>query len=192
MKHPHIHYSHKRTVHEIISSFIKLRIFHKDIFFFLWRYSPNSGLGLPPWNSPFHFSLLDVRQSVGLLGRVISWSQGLCLYTNTEKHAHTQTSKVHAVSGIQTHDPGFRASEDSARLRPLSYRDRLQGHLGLGKYKIIEIRSICKMSPIVARIIKECPAKVHYSVHKSPPLVSYPKTDESTPHLPILFLKDSF
>jgi hypothetical protein len=28
------------------------------------------------------------------------------------------------MSGIRTHDPGFRASEDSACLRPLGYRDR--------------------------------------------------------------------
>jgi hypothetical protein len=56
----------------------------------LWRYSPNSGLGLPPWNFPFHFSLLHVnlRQSVGLLGWVISSSQGLYLYTDTEKRTH--------------------------------------------------------------------------------------------------------
>jgi hypothetical protein len=29
------------------------------------------------------------------------------------------------MSGIRTHDPGFRESEDSAYLRPLGYRDRL-------------------------------------------------------------------
>jgi hypothetical protein len=52
-------------------------------FLFLWRYSPNLGLGLPPWNSPFHFSLLDLRQTVGLLGRVISSSQGLSTVTVT-------------------------------------------------------------------------------------------------------------
>jgi hypothetical protein len=57
-------------------------------FFFVWRYSPNLGLGLPPWNSPFHFGFLDLRQSVGLLGRVISSSQGLYLFTNTEKRTH--------------------------------------------------------------------------------------------------------
>jgi hypothetical protein len=57
-------------------------------FFFLWRYSPNLGLGLPPWNSPVHFGFLDLRQSVGLLGRVISSSQGLYPYTNTEKRTH--------------------------------------------------------------------------------------------------------
>jgi hypothetical protein len=61
------------------------------IFFFLWRYSPNLGLGLAPWNSPFHFGFLDLRHSVGLLGRVISSSQGLYLYINTEKRTHTNT-----------------------------------------------------------------------------------------------------
>jgi hypothetical protein len=65
--------------------------------FFLWRYSPNLGLGLPPWNSPFHFGLLHPSHSVGFLGRVISSSQRPCLYTNTEKctrartHTHTHT-----------------------------------------------------------------------------------------------------
>jgi hypothetical protein len=86
-------------------------------FFFIWRYSPNLGLGLPPRNSPFHFSLLDLRHSVGLLGRMISSSQGLYLYTNTEKQ--TQTPDIYALSGIRTHDPGFRSSEDSMCLRLL-------------------------------------------------------------------------
>jgi hypothetical protein len=58
-------------------------------FFFLWCYSQNFGLGLPPWNSLFHFGLLDLRHSVALLGRVISSSQGLYLYTNTEKRTYT-------------------------------------------------------------------------------------------------------
>jgi hypothetical protein len=80
-------------------------------FFFLWRYSPNLGLGLPPWNSSFHFGFIDLRQSVGLLGRVISSSQGLSTCT--------QTLNIHALSVIRTHDPGFRAC-----LRPLGYRDR--------------------------------------------------------------------
>jgi hypothetical protein len=58
-------------------------------FFFFGSTAPIWGLGLPPWNSPFHFSFLDLRQSVELLGRVISSSQGLYLYTNTEKRTHT-------------------------------------------------------------------------------------------------------
>jgi hypothetical protein len=57
----------------------------------LWHYGPNLGLGQPPWNSPFHFDLQDLRQSVELLGRLISSSQGFYLYTNTEKRPHTNT-----------------------------------------------------------------------------------------------------
>jgi hypothetical protein len=71
----------------------------------------------------FHFSLLDLGHSVGLLGRVISSSQGIYLFT-TQKNAHTQTLNIHALSEIRTHDPGFRASEDSTRFRPHGYRDR--------------------------------------------------------------------
>jgi hypothetical protein len=82
-------------------------------------------LGLPPWSSPFHFGLLDLRHSVRLLGGggVISSSQDLYLYAKTEKCTHTQTLNLHALSGIRTQDPGFRASDDTC-LRPLDYRDR--------------------------------------------------------------------
>jgi hypothetical protein len=66
-----------------------------NFFSFLWRYSPNLGLGLPPWNSPFHFGFLHLRQPVGLLGRVISSSQGMYLYTNTEKRTHTHRNTKH-------------------------------------------------------------------------------------------------
>jgi hypothetical protein len=44
--------------------------------------------------------------------------------TQTQKNAHTQILHIHAQSGIRTNEPGFRASEDSACLRPLGYRDR--------------------------------------------------------------------
>jgi hypothetical protein len=71
-----------------------------------------------------HFS-----QTIELLGRVISPSQGRYLNTGQHKHrinaythAHTY---VHALSGIRTHDPSVRASEDSSCLRPRSYCDRL-------------------------------------------------------------------
>jgi hypothetical protein len=79
-------------------------------FFFIGTTAP-VGLGLPPWNCPFHFGFfLNHTQSVGLLGRVISSSQ-------TWKNAHTQTLNIHALSGIRTHGPGLRASEDTARYR---------------------------------------------------------------------------
>jgi hypothetical protein len=45
--------------------------------------------------------------------------------TQTQKNAHTtQTLNINALSGIQTHVPGVRASEDSSCLRPLDYHDR--------------------------------------------------------------------
>jgi hypothetical protein len=43
------------------------------------------------------------RHTVGLLGRVISPSQGLSLRRTTQ-HRKTRTN-IHALSGIRTHDP---------------------------------------------------------------------------------------
>jgi hypothetical protein len=75
--------------------------------YFLWRYSHNLGLGLPPRNSPFHFGFLDLRHLVGLLGRVISSSQGLYLYTSTEK-AHTNTKHPRGDSNPRSRLPSER------------------------------------------------------------------------------------
>jgi hypothetical protein len=55
---------------------------------------------------------------------VISRKASVC--TQTQKNAHTYTPNIHALSGIRTHDPGFRASEDSACLRQRGYRDRIR------------------------------------------------------------------
>jgi hypothetical protein len=52
--------------------------------FFLWLYSPTQALAASMKLS-VSLQLLDLRESAGLLGWVISSSQGLCLYTNTEK-----------------------------------------------------------------------------------------------------------
>jgi hypothetical protein len=41
--------------------------------------------------------------------------------TQTQKNLHT--TNIHALSKIRTHDPGIRASEKSACLRRLGYRD---------------------------------------------------------------------
>jgi hypothetical protein len=81
-----------------------------------------------PWNALFHFSFLILRQSVLLLGRGISPSQGPYLNTLQHKHrkthTHTHTSNIHGRSGIRTHDHSDHASEDSSCLRLLSCRDR--------------------------------------------------------------------
>jgi hypothetical protein len=67
-----------------------------------------------------HFS-----QTVGLLGRVISPSQDRYLHTGKDKqNKRIHTRNIHGLSGIQTHDPSVRASEDSTCLRPRDYCDR--------------------------------------------------------------------
>jgi hypothetical protein len=67
-------------------------IAYSEVFFFHWHYSPS---GPRPTSMQLSVSLrfffLNHRQSVGLLGRVISSSQGLYLYTNTEKPIYTNT-----------------------------------------------------------------------------------------------------
>jgi hypothetical protein len=88
-----------------------------NVFFFL--VAPILGSLIPLLEHRNEFpQFLDQGQSVGLLGRVISSSQGLYLYTNTEKRTHIHKPlNIHALSGIGSHGPGFRASEDSARLK---------------------------------------------------------------------------
>jgi hypothetical protein len=66
---------------------------------------------------------LNLRYSVGLFGREISPSQGR--YLHTEQHKHRINTDIHALSGIRTHDPSVRASEDGSCLRPRGYCDRL-------------------------------------------------------------------
>jgi hypothetical protein len=83
-----------------------------------------SSSSLPAWSVGLISQFLDHSQTVGLLGWVISSSQGLYLNTGQHKHrkTHTHTSNIHSLTGIRTHDPGLRASEDSTCPRPLGYR----------------------------------------------------------------------
>jgi hypothetical protein len=63
------------------------------------------------------FSLLIYSQLAGLLGRVISSSQGLYLNTGQHKHRiNTHTPNIRALSRIRTHDHSVRANEDSSGL----------------------------------------------------------------------------
>jgi hypothetical protein len=51
-------------------------------------------------------------------------------YRKTQtQNKHMHTPNIHALSGIRTHDPSFRASEGSSCLRPLAYRDRQNIHI---------------------------------------------------------------
>jgi hypothetical protein len=41
----------------------------------------------------------------------------LPVHKHQKTHIHTQTLNIHALSGIRTHDHGFRASEEKAHYR---------------------------------------------------------------------------
>jgi hypothetical protein len=63
-------------------------------FFSFWLYSPIQALGVSMKLSvSLQLLPIDLGQSVGLLGRVISSSRGLYLYTNTEKRTHNTNTK---------------------------------------------------------------------------------------------------
>jgi hypothetical protein len=68
------------------------------------------------WASAAFSVSYSYTQSVGLLGRGISPSQGRYLHTDAD---------IHALSGMRAHDTSVRASEDSSCLRPRGHCDRL-------------------------------------------------------------------
>jgi hypothetical protein len=69
-------------------------------------------------------SFLIHIQTVGLLGRGISPSQGCYLHTGQHKHKINAHTNIHAFSGIRTHDPSLQAGEDCSCLRPRGHYDR--------------------------------------------------------------------
>jgi hypothetical protein len=68
-----------------------------------WLYSPLLGPGL------FFTFVIFFTQTVGLLGQEISSSQGRYLHTLQHKHRINEHTDIHALRGIRTHDPSFRA-----------------------------------------------------------------------------------
>jgi hypothetical protein len=75
-----------------------------------WLYSPLLGPGL-------FFSFVIFFYTERLLGRVVSSSQGRYLHTEQHEHRINAHTDIHASSRIRTHDPSFRASEDTSCLR---------------------------------------------------------------------------
>jgi hypothetical protein len=76
----------------------------------------------PPWalasDFQFHDHFTDGRTP---------WTRDRPLFkhrTTQTQNKHIHLPKIHALCGIRTHEPGFRASENSSCLRPLCYRDR--------------------------------------------------------------------
>jgi hypothetical protein len=91
-----------------------------DISFFL-SFFLSVSMALQPFG-PWPFSQFrNPIQSLGLLGRGISASQGRYLHTGQHKH------DIHASSGIRTHDPSVRMGEEGSCLRPRNHCDRLYG-----------------------------------------------------------------
>jgi hypothetical protein len=82
-----------------------------------WLYSSLLGPGL------FFTFVIFFTLSIGLLGRVISPSQGRYLHAGQHKHRINAYTDIPAFSGIGTHDPSVRASEDSSCLRPRGHCD---------------------------------------------------------------------
>jgi hypothetical protein len=86
---------------------------------FHWLYIP---VGPWPLIFQFHDHFTDGRTP---------WTSDQLVARPLPKHRTTWTQNkhipnIHTLCGIRTHDPGFRASEDSTCLRPLGYRDRLE------------------------------------------------------------------
>jgi hypothetical protein len=69
--------------------------------------------------------VIFLTQTVGLLGRGISQSQGLYLHTGQHKHRINTHTDIHALNGIRNHDPSVRASKESSYLRSCGHCDRL-------------------------------------------------------------------
>jgi hypothetical protein len=91
-------------------------------------------MALPAHSGPCPF--IQVRNhfshTVGLLGRVISPSQGR--YLNKGHHKQNKrihTPNIHALSGIRTHDPRVRSC-----LRQRGYCDRQE--IALTRVKIVQ------------------------------------------------------
>jgi hypothetical protein len=88
------------------------------------------------WTLAAFSAFYSYTQSVGLLGRGISPSQGRYLHTEQHKHRINVHTDVHICSRIRTHDPSVRASEDSSCLRPRGHCYRLSdGSLPYAKNK---------------------------------------------------------
>jgi hypothetical protein len=55
--------------------------------------------------------------------------------TTQTQNKHIHIPNIHVLCGIRTHDPGFRESEDSTYLRPVSYHDQPIPHLKCTNFK---------------------------------------------------------
>jgi hypothetical protein len=132
----------------LLSQLCRLCSVEEDNFLSLLQIRP---IGLFQFRITSEF--MDHRHSVGLLGRVISSSQGLYLYSlylYRTTQQRQMRKNIHALSGIRTCDPVYERSrpapqtarspdrqEDNGTnmLRPLEPTDRLLRNLVLTSYR---------------------------------------------------------
>jgi hypothetical protein len=95
---------------------------------------------------------------VGLLGRVISSSQGLCLHRTTQ-HRQMRTN-IHALSGIRTRDPVYERSRPTPQTTwLLDWRNILLTYFNCTKFsvtlqhthslKVLKVTSSCLQQMII-------------------------------------------
>jgi hypothetical protein len=77
----------------------------------------------------FFSFVIIFTQTVRLLERVISPSQGRYLNTGQHKHRINAHTDIHALSGIRNQDPRVRAGEDSLCLKPRCHGERRTYHI---------------------------------------------------------------
>jgi hypothetical protein len=111
------------TVNLTLQNLIYTYIVNLYLFVYQWLYSPFLDLGR-------FVSVLIYTQSVGLVGRGISPSQGRYLHAEQHKQNKTHTD-IHASSGIRTHDPSLREGKDGSCVRP-------RGHCGRRKLMLLD------------------------------------------------------
>jgi hypothetical protein len=123
---PHDYYS-SGNLQRAPKHHLKRLRFARDIqFIHLWLYSLLLDLGL------FFSFLIFFTQSVGLLGGLISPSQGR--YLHTGQHKHRINEDIHASSGVRIHDPSVREGEDNSCLRARGRCDRRARDMYLQNY----------------------------------------------------------
>jgi hypothetical protein len=91
----------------------------------------------------FSSFVIFFTQTVGLLGWVISPSQGRYLHTGWHKHRINVHTDIHALSWIRTHDPSVQASEEC--LRPRGHSDWLVQYIWTGFLSNIRTNSKLKV-----------------------------------------------
>jgi hypothetical protein len=105
------------------------------------------------------------RHMVGLLGRVISPSQGGLYLHRTTQHRKTQTN-IHALSGIRTHDPSNQPAKTHASDRTATVTGSRHTHpINLSSYPCLGLPSSSGL-----------PIKIFYAFFTTPVRAIFPSS----------------